>query len=150
MTTTATSPRGCYDCDATIAAGEPHYAGVPINHVNAYLCPPCHAKRFPAYALVASDQTPAADVREAGLIVDKHGTIVKDRYGAVETVNHPAHYQSGGIEAIDVIEAFELGFNLGNAAKYILRAGRKGDALEDLKKAHWYLHREIARRGAGR
>ncbi|MGH6690519.1 MAG: DUF3310 domain-containing protein, partial [Gammaproteobacteria bacterium] len=57
-----------------------------------------------------------------------------------ETVNHPAHYQSAaGIEAIDVIEAFDLGFCLGNAVKYILRAGRKGDALEDLKKARWYV-----------
>ena len=53
------------------------------------------------------------------------------------------HYNSGGIEAIDVIEAFELGFNLGNVLKYVLRAGRKGDALEDLEKAAYYLDREI-------
>ena len=53
------------------------------------------------------------------------------------------HYNSGGIEAIDVIEAFELGFNLGNVLKYVLRSGRKGDALEDLEKAAWYLDREI-------
>lgn len=62
-----------------------------------------------------------------------------------EAVNHPAHYQAGGLEAIDVIEAFDLGFRLGNAVKYILRAGRKGAALEDLKKARWYLDREIAK-----
>lgn len=60
-------------------------------------------------------------------------------------VDHPHHYRSGGIEAIDVIEAFGLGFNLGNVAKYVLRAGRKADALEDLMKARWYLDREIAR-----
>ena len=53
------------------------------------------------------------------------------------------HYNSGGIEAIDVIEAFELGFNLGNVLKYVLRSGRKGDALEDLEKAAYYLDREI-------
>jgi hypothetical protein len=63
-----------------------------------------------------------------------------------EAVNHPSHYQSGGLEAIDVIEAFGLGFCLGNTAKYILRAGRKGDAVEDLKKARWYLDREISNR----
>lgn len=64
-----------------------------------------------------------------------------------ETVNHPAHY--GGAdnpyEAIKIIEAWSLGFNLGNAVKYIARAGKKGPALEDLKKAAWYLNREIER-----
>lgn len=63
-----------------------------------------------------------------------------------EAVNHPAHY--GGAdnpyEAIKVIEAWSLGFNLGNAVKYLSRAGKKGDRLEDLKKARWYLDREIA------
>lgn len=63
------------------------------------------------------------------------------------TVNHPPHYQAAnGMEAIDVIEAFGLGFNLGNVTKYILRAGRKGDAVEDLKKARWFLDLEIATR----
>ena len=61
-----------------------------------------------------------------------------------DNVNRPAHYQTAaGLEAIDVIEAFGLRFRLGNAAKYILRAGKKGDRLEDLKKARWYLDREI-------
>ena len=63
-----------------------------------------------------------------------------------KAVNHPAHYQAGGLEAITVIEAFGLGFCLGNTVKYILRAGRKGAALEDLQKARWYLDREIAAR----
>lgn len=65
-------------------------------------------------------------------------------------VNHPAHY--GGAdnpyEAIKVIEAWGLGFCLGNAAKYIARAGKKGDAIEDLEKARWYLDREIQSRKA--
>lgn len=65
-------------------------------------------------------------------------------------MNHPAHYQAAGLEVIDVIEAFDLGFRLGNAAKYILRAGRKGDAIEDLKKARWYLEREIQKREAAK
>lgn len=66
------------------------------------------------------------------------------------SVDHPPHYQSNGVEAIEVIEAFGLGFHLGNAVKYVLRAGRKGDALTDLRKARWYLDREIARREAGK
>ena len=60
-----------------------------------------------------------------------------------DPVHNPSHYKSGGIEAIDVIEAFELNFRLANVIKYVLRAGRKGDALEDLEKAAWYLDREI-------
>ena len=60
-----------------------------------------------------------------------------------DPVHNPPHYKSGGIEAIDVIEAFELNFRLANVVKYVLRAGRKGDALEDLEKAAWYLDREI-------
>lgn len=64
-----------------------------------------------------------------------------------EAIHHPAHY--GGAEnpyeAIKVIEAWGLGFCLGNVVKYIARAGRKGALIEDLKKARWYLDREIAR-----
>ena len=60
-----------------------------------------------------------------------------------DPVHNPAHYKSGGIEVIDVIEAFKLNYRLGNVIKYVLRAGRKGDALQDLEKAAWYLDREI-------
>jgi hypothetical protein len=60
-----------------------------------------------------------------------------------DEVNQPAHYTSGGIETIDFIEAKGLGFNLGNAIKYISRAGKKGSRLQDLQKAQWYLTREI-------
>lgn len=65
-----------------------------------------------------------------------------------DTVDHPSHYTAGGIEVIDAIEAWELGFCLGNAVKYIARAGKKDPdkELEDLRKAAWYLDREIARR----
>jgi hypothetical protein len=64
----------------------------------------------------------------------------------VSQVNHPSHYRKDtGFEAIDVIEAWGLGFNLGNAVKYISRCGRKGTGTdsEDLKKAMWYIDREI-------
>lgn len=55
---------------------------------------------------------------------------------------NPKHYKRGSIEAIDVIEAFDLGFHLGNVVKYILRAKEKGRD-EDLRKAKWYLDRFV-------
>ena len=66
-----------------------------------------------------------------------------------EAIDGPAHYggKDNPYEAIKVIEAWDLGFNLGNTVKYISRAGKKGDDLEDLKKARWYLDREISKRG---
>lgn len=60
-----------------------------------------------------------------------------------EKINNPRHYNQGSIEAIDVIEDWGLGFHLGNAIKYICRAGHKGRKKEDLKKARWYLNRII-------
>lgn len=61
-------------------------------------------------------------------------------------IDHPKHYNVGGIEVIDAIEAWKLGFNLGNVVKYVARADYKSKPLEDLKKAKWYLEREIERR----
>ena len=61
---------------------------------------------------------------------------------AAEAVDHPQHYGDvPGIECIDVVEHFS--FNRGNAIKYLWRAGSKGNVLEDLKKARWYVQREI-------
>lgn len=61
-----------------------------------------------------------------------------------DIINHPSHYKSSaGLESIKVIEAFELNFRLGNVVKYILRHDKKGKPVEDLKKAEWYLRREI-------
>lgn len=62
-----------------------------------------------------------------------------------DMVNHPPHYQTdSGLEAIDVIEAFfRYNYNLGQVFKYIARCGKKNDAIEDLKKARWYLDKEI-------
>ena len=64
-----------------------------------------------------------------------------------DSVSHPAHYTSGQIEVIDFIEDKELGFHLGNAVKYISRAGRKNPdkTVEDLRKAVWYINRQIQR-----
>lgn len=61
-----------------------------------------------------------------------------------DSVNHPSHYVgfSNGAEVIDITE--NLSFNVGNAVKYCARAGRKTkDPIEDLRKAEWYIHREI-------
>ena len=85
--------------------------------------------------------------------------IIKAHYGVIkkitetlvaptpkpDNVNHPAHYKVGGIETIDFIEAKGLGYNLGNVVKYITRADHKGNTMEDLLKARWYLNREIAK-----
>lgn len=65
---------------------------------------------------------------------------------AKDMVHHPDHYVVNGYECSDIIEALDLNFNLGNVFKYVWRAGRKGNALEDLRKAQQYLEREIARR----
>jgi hypothetical protein len=61
-----------------------------------------------------------------------------------EMVNHPDHYQGNKMEVIDIIEDYELGFHLGNAIKYILRADKKGNKKQDLNKALWYINREIS------
>lgn len=63
-----------------------------------------------------------------------------------DPVNSPAHYTSGPVEVIDIIEGFELGFHLGNVIKYVLRSPHKGREIEDLKKARWYLDRMIEKR----
>lgn len=71
-----------------------------------------------------------------------------------DAVNHPAHYggENSPYEAIKVIEAWGLGFNIGNTVKYISRAGLKDPdrELEDLQKAAWYLNREIENQQAAR
>jgi hypothetical protein len=65
-----------------------------------------------------------------------------------EAVNNPAHY--GGAdnpyEAIKVIDAWDLNFNLGNTVKYIARCGKKDDEIQELEKAAWYLNNEIKKR----
>ena len=67
----------------------------------------------------------------------------------VDLVNHPPHYTShpSGIECIQITEY--MGFNLGNAVKYIWRADLKGSSIQDLEKARWYVEREIEKRRKG-
>lgn len=78
----------------------------------------------------------------------KYRVVCDPDMGHVEHVDHPAHYHAeSGVEVITAIEAWGLGFSLGNVVKYVARAGRKDPAavLEDLRKAAWYLAREIQR-----
>ena len=92
--------------------------------------------------LFSSDK-PVVGVEVGGLTL----TEVADgkvRWTKTDPINHPAHYKIGGIETIDFIEAKNLGYNLGNVVKYITRADHKGNKLEDLRKAQWYLTREIS------
>lgn len=68
-----------------------------------------------------------------------------------EQVDHPAYYGGDSVyEAIKVIEAWQLPFDIGNAVKYIARAGKKGDRLQDLEKALWYLSRAVGNEKAAR
>ena len=64
-----------------------------------------------------------------------------------DPVNHPPHYTYAGVECIEVIEALGLGYHLGNAMKYLWRAGHKYEGVEgelaDLEKAMWYIHRRV-------
>ena len=75
--------------------------------------------------------------------------IIEFNRKQLEKVNHPNHYggENNPYEAIKVIEAWDLGFNLGNVVKYISRLGKKdaNKKIEDLEKALWYLQREIER-----
>lgn len=66
---------------------------------------------------------------------------------ACDAVNHPSHYTDGKIEVIDYIEDKQLNYHLGNAVKYISRAGKKDPTkkVEDLRKAAWYINREVER-----
>lgn len=64
-----------------------------------------------------------------------------------EMVKHPQHYNMGKYEALEVIEDWNLNFCLGNALKYIARCNHKGNKKQDLKKAIFYLQKELAKEG---
>lgn len=77
------------------------------------------------------------DIKDISVITDKKHNAISN------VIDHPSYYNRGKIEVIDFIEDQGLSFHLGNVIKYIARAGSKGDKLEDLKKARWYLDRYI-------
>jgi hypothetical protein len=115
----------CLGCGAN--DGAEHWADCPTAHAQE----PRRAENAPYYAL-ANDKNAV--------------TVYASLTNADDPVNNPSHYTTGGIECIDAIEAaltpeqFQ-GFCRGNAIKYAWRAGRKGDAAEDLSKGAWYLNR---------
>jgi Protein of unknwon function (DUF3310) len=80
--------------------------------------------------------------------VDRFGQWWCDSHAPIhDAVEHPAHYNFGGIEVIDAIEAWGLGFHTGNAVKYIARAKHKGAEAQDTAKALWYLNRHLKNLG---
>lgn len=89
-------------------------------------------------------ETHTCEAAKQALLADVVRTKIEAAKKA-DPINHPPHYNASSIEPIDVIEAWKLSFCLGNVVKYIARAGKKDPAklVEDLKKATWYLAREI-------
>lgn len=85
------------------------------------------------------------------LIRELKENLMKEKIYREDNINCPAHYTSGKIEVIDFIEDQRLGYNLGNAVKYISMAGKKDPdkTAEDLQKAAWYINREINRINGG-
>lgn len=72
--------------------------------------------------------------------------LTADEPATSSAVEHPSHYHAeSGYEVIDAVEAWGLGFCLGNVIKYVARSGHKGNAREDLQKALWYLIRELSK-----
>lgn len=113
-------------------------------------CPEClpkyskvpKKKKVDAILANMADKRKEVDVTLANMIAN---TLEEPEVKVVEedVINHPSHYTRGKIEVIDFIEDQQLPYHLGNVIKYIARAGYKGDKLEDLKKARWYLDRYI-------
>ena len=99
---------------------------------------------FPCVGCEGYDKFVKADVFQPDTIQvkvwDEEDVFVRNKE---DVVNSPKHYTTGKYEVIDVIEDWDLNFRLANAIKYIARHKHKGKPLEDLKKALWYLQREI-------
>jgi hypothetical protein len=109
------------------------------------IAPPMYGYSHPDCRDPWADYTP-------GIRTAKEVKQLERDFGATkgeDPVNSPAHYRwlPNGIEVIDITET--LNFTMGNAVKYILRADHKGKPIEDLRKAAWYIEREIARRESG-
>ena len=82
--------------------------------------------------------TPTQNIAIANAYLNKNNETIP-----TDNVNNPTHYNTGTIEVITVIEDWKLNFNLGNAIKYIGRCEHKNNKKEDIKKAIWYLEREL-------
>lgn len=123
-------------------------------------CPTCRIELNKPNEKESPKDNQSEKVNEVAPVISKTETTesyitadsVKDLYDVTtdikpncisNAIDHPSHYNRGKIEVIDFIEDQGLSFHLGNVIKYITRAGSKGDKLEDLKKARWYLDRYI-------
>lgn len=134
--------------------GDPHWNSAKVKEINKKVL--ATEKRFMNVANALAKKLDisaksAHDIMQSDTAFDvfknavKIGTDESDKI--MKNVDHPSHYQtSSGIEVIDVIEAFDLGFNLGNVIKYVLRCGKKDADVQELEKAKWYLEREISNR----
>jgi hypothetical protein len=118
--------------------------GVPINSVYqiAYKVRKQMREGMAKVRMTALSPKLAASKATKGMKVI--ATYTSNKSIKSDMVNHPPHYKAGGIETIDFIEAKNLGYNLGNVVKYVSRADLKGNKLEDLQKAKWYLDRAIS------
>ena len=87
---------------------------------------------------ICQELTPTENIAIAKAYLNKTNETIP-----TDNVNNPSHYNTGTIEVITVIEDWKLNFNLGNAIKYIGRCEHKNNKKEDIKKAIWYLEREL-------
>lgn len=100
--------------------------------------------RAEAKVAVAKKEFPKSEIADFVFAMTRGRKPQRMKTIAGDNVNQPQHYKVGGIETIDFIEAKQLSYHLGNVVKYITRADHKGNHLEDLKKAQWYLNRAIS------
>lgn len=123
-------------------------------------CPTCWTELNKPKKKVSPKDNQSKKVNEVAPVISKTETTesyitadsAKDLYDVTtdkkpgcisNAIDLPSHYNRGKIEVIDFIEDQQLPYHLGNVVKYVARAGYKGDKLEDLKKARWYLDRYI-------
>lgn len=102
----------------------------------------CH-ECLPKYSKVPKKKDVQAIAEKVVQTIEEQEVKTVELPKQEDVINHPSHYTRGKIEVIDFIEDQQLPYHLGNVIKYIARAGYKGDKLEDLKKARWYLDRYI-------
>lgn len=136
-----TPPKAGYSKEITCeACGETfiHRKDKPTGRWPKY-CPEC----LPKYSKVPKMKEETVQTIAEKIVKAIEEPEVKVTPKKEDVINHPSHYTRGNIEVIDFIEDQQLPYHLGNVIKYIARAGHKGDKLEDLKKARWYLDRYI-------
>lgn len=107
-------------------------------------------QKQPQFTVVSSDTLSEGFINitvigenQSGCMISKTNDMVYKVNYQNDPVNHPSHYMQGNIEVIDFINDQKMNYNLGNALKYVCRCNYKGKKIEDLKKAIWYINKEI-------